>query len=285
MQVRISTVQFCHRNLASFDDFARQVRRDVLYAQDCGSRLVVFPEYVTGSLLTIAGVESEGVAAWERWTVPYRQLFAEMAKESGLYILAGTHLTADGGRLYNTAHFFSPRGEMVTQRKLHLTPCEVTPWDLGTGEQVQVIDTDFGKVAILICFDVEFPEAARAAADAGADILLVPSCTDDRAGFWRVRYSCHARTVENQVFVVHSALVGGLPGVRFLEQNWGRSGILSPCDIPFARDGIVADGEWNQELVVTGQIDLGLLAEVRRAGSVTPRLCRKPAYESVQVKL
>lgn len=278
MRVRVSAVQFEHRPLQSFDQFAAQVRSDVLLAQDSGSQLVCFPEYLTGCLLSIPGPEAGHVQAWDRWTDRYRELFAGLAREAGLHILAGTHLVREGDRLYNTAHLFDPTGNLQTQQKLHLTPCEVTPWNLGTATTAKVFDTDLGKLAVLVCFDIEFPEAARAVADAGADLILCPSCTDDRAGFWRVRYSCHARTVENQIYVVHSALAGGLPNVRYLEQSYGRSGILSPCDIPFARDGIVADGEWNQHLVVTGDVDLALLARVREAGSVTPRLCRRPAY-------
>lgn len=278
MRVRISAVQFEHRPLRGFDDFAGQVRRDVGLAADLGSRLVCFPEYMTGSLLTIPGAETEGPAAWDRWTEPYLELFSGLARSTGMYILGGTHLVRDGDRLYNTAHLFDPRGGVATQRKLHLTPCEVNPWALGTGDSLRVWETEIGRLAVLICYDVEFPEAVRAAADAGADIVLCPSATDDRAGFWRVRYCCHARAVENQIYVVHSALVGGLPGVRYLEQSYGRSGILSPCDVPFARDGVVCDGEWNQSLVVTGEVDLGLLAQVREAGSVTPRLSRHPGY-------
>ncbi|MCG0239927.1 MAG: carbon-nitrogen hydrolase family protein [Firmicutes bacterium] len=280
LPLRVSSVQFHHHSIKSFDEFVAQVRRDVLLAKDFGSRLVCFPEYVTGSLLTIPGQEDEGLTAWDRWTGPYLELFSDLARQCGLYILGGTHLVREGDRWYNTAHLFTPSGGVYTQRKLHLTPVETDPWRLGTGERVRVFETDLGRLAILICYDIEFPEAARAAADAGADLLLCPSATDDRAGFWRVRYCCLARAVENQVYVVHSALVGGLPGVRYLEQSYGRSGILSPCDIPFARDGVVADGEWNQELVVTGLVHTELLAEVRAAGSVTPRQSRRAAYHA-----
>lgn len=292
MAIRVSTVQFWHRPVRDFAEFADQVRRDVWVAKDFGSRLVCFPEYVTGSLLTIPGsgrreekAPSQGPEAWHRWTEPYLELFTDLARQSGLYILGGTHLVLEGDRLYNTAHLFGPDGEVGVQRKVHLTPCEIDPWCLGTGDHLTVFETALGKLAILVCFDVEFPEAVRVVADAGADVVLCPSATDDRAGFWRVRYCCHARAVENQIYVVHAALVGGLPGVRYLEQSYGRSGIISPCDVPFARDGIVADGEWNQELVITGAIDLGLLEEVRQSGSVTPRLVRREQYSCQTVRL
>lgn len=283
MRVRIAAVQFEHRPLRSFDEFVRQVRTDVTLARDYGSRLVVFPEYLTGPLLTIPGSE-EGVAAWDRWTEPYLELFTALAQETGMWILGGTHLARHGDRMANTAYLFAPAGGVHTQQKLHLTPCEVDPWRLEAGDVLRVFDTPVGRLAVLVCYDIEFPEAARAAAEAGADIILCPAATDDRAGYWRVRYSCQARAVENQVFVVLAPMVGGTH-VRYLEQGYGRAAIMSPCDVPFPRDGIVAEGEWNQHLVVIGDVDLGLLAEVRKGGSVTPRLSRRPEYPSAVVRV
>lgn len=268
-RVRIATIQFDHRPITGFDHFAAQVLHYVRLAEDAGCHLVVFPEYLTAPL---AMLEPD----WERWTGPYRELFASLARRAKLTILAGTHLTARNEVLYNTAHLFLPSGELFTQEKLHMTPCEVDPWCLGRGDGLRVFDTPAGRVAVLVCFDVEFPAAAQVAAEAGADILLVPSATDDRQGFWRVRHCCHARAVENQVYVVHSALVGGLPSLRYLEQSYGRSAIITPCDLPFPPGGLLAEGEWNQGLCVVGEVDLGLLAEVRRSGSVLPRSERRP---------
>lgn len=239
---------------------------------------------MTGSLLTLPSVQrrtasdAAGLDAWADWTEAYLELFAETARGSGLYILGGTHLVTDGAAWYNQAHLFDPAGNVYTQRKLHLTPYEAAPWRLTAGDDLTVFDTPIGRLAVLVCFDIEFPEAARAAADAGAQILLCPSATDDRAGFWRVRYCAMARAVENQVYVVHAALVGNLPTVAGLEQSYGRSAVIAPCDLPFPPDGIVVQGEWNQPLVVTGDVDLELLDAVRTGGSVTPHRYRRPAY-------
>lgn len=286
MRVRVSTVQFKQKPLANFADFADQVQWAVQVAHDAGGQLLCFPEYVTGSLIGIPTAkrgartrqDSNGLSRWDDWTAQYSELFSTLAQDSGMFILGGTHLTRDEPRWYNTAYFFAPDGAVHTQRKLHLTPYESDPWALAAGDTISVFDTPLGRIAILICFDIEFPEAVRAAVDAGAQILLCPSATDDRAGFWRVRYCCLARAVENQVYVVHSALVGNLPTVSGLEQSYGRSAIIAPCDIPFPPDGIVVEGEWNQELVLTGDLDLKLLADIRSEGSVTPALCRRPEY-------
>jgi predicted amidohydrolase len=274
-RVRIATIQFDHRPIGSFDQFAGQVSHYLQLAEDWDCHLAVFPEYLTGPL---GALDPD----WNRWTEPYKELFSGLAKSTKMTILAGTHLTARGDSLYNTAHLFLPSGELYTQDKLHLTPIEVDPWKLGRGDGLAVFDTPVGRVAILVCFDVEFPEAAQVVAEAGADILLCPSATDDRQGFWRVRHCCHARAVENQVYVVHSALVGGLPEVRYLEQSYGRSGIITPCDVVFPPDGVAVQGEWNQGLCVVGEVDLGLLQRVRASGSVLPRRERRPeAYRLI----
>lgn len=275
-RVRIATIQFDHRPINGFDQFAAQVLHYVRLAEDAGSHLVVFPEYVTGPLVMLD-------PDWRRWTGPYQELFSGMARSTRMTILAGTHLTDRAGTLYNTAHLFLPSGQCHTQEKLHMTPCEVDPWCLGRGEGLTVVDTPAGRLGILVCFDVEFPEAAQMVAEAGADIILVPSATDDRQGFWRVRHCCHARAVENQVYVVHSALVGGLPAVRYFEQFYGRSSIITPCDIPFPPGGVAVEGEWNHGLCVVGEVDLELLAQVHRSGSVLPRAERRQAAYRLNV--
>jgi predicted amidohydrolase len=273
-RVRIATVQFEHRPVRSFDEFAAQVQNHVRFAADCGAELIVFPEYVTGPL---AGIDPD----WHRWTPDFLALMEGLSRENRMVILGGTHLVQDGGKRYNRAHLFLPDGRLFHQDKVHLTPCEVNPWDLGRGNDLLVVDTPVGRLAVNICFDVEFPGAAQAVADAGADLLLVPSATDDRQGFWRVRYCCHARAVENQIYVVHSGVVGALPQLRYFEQWYGRSAIITPCDIPFPPDGIMVQGEWNQDCCLVGEVDLGLLQRIREAGSVLPRTERRPeAYRT-----
>jgi predicted amidohydrolase len=275
-RVRIASVQFDHRPVTGFDQFAAQVLHYVRLAEDDHCQLMVFPEYLTAPLF---GLEQD----WNRWTGPYMELFATLARSTNMTMLAGTHMTERGAKLYNTAHLFLPSGEVYTQEKIHMTPGEAEMWGLERGEGLTVVDTPVGRVGMLVCFDSEFPECASVLAEAGADLLLVPSATSDRAGFWRVRHCCQARAVENQVYVVHSALVGGLPNVRWMEAHWGTAAILTPCDVPFPPRGVAAEGEWNQGLCVVGEVDLELLYRVRREGSVLPRLERRPEAYRVLV--
>jgi predicted amidohydrolase len=157
---------------------------------------------------------------------------------------------------------------MHMRDKIHPTPSEVAVWGIEGGDAVDVIETDCGPVGVLVCYDAEFPELARRLVDQGAMMLLVPFCTDDRRGFLRVRYCCHARAIENQVYVAMAGVVGNLPDVENMDVHYAESAILTPCDMPFARDGIAADTPPNVETVVVADLRIGDLDVARRTGSV-----------------
>jgi predicted amidohydrolase len=184
-------------------------------------------------------------------------------------IIAGTHVLRREGRLYNVAHYFAPDGTIVEQPKLHITPTEKIEWKMSEGTDLQVFDTPKGPIAMLTCYDIEFPEIVRMARAKGAEIIFCPSCTDDRHGFYRVRYCAHARAIENQIYIVTTGTVGSLRTVDFMRANFGQAAIITPNDIPFPPAGIQVEGMINDDMVITGDLDLELLNEVRERGSVT----------------
>ncbi len=151
-----------------------------------------------------------------------------------------------------------------------MTRFETEDWDVTADTKLRIFETEFGRLAIAICYDVEFPEIARAAARQGAHILVVPSCTDDRQGFWRVRYCAHARAIENQLYVIHAGTVGSLPMVPAVSLNYGQASILTPSDFAFSRDGILAEGNPNQEMMVIGELNLEIICQGRSTGTVLP---------------
>ena len=120
----------------------------------------------------------------------------------------------------------------------------------------------------MVCYDVEFPELARIAVDKGARILFVPFATDERYGYLRVRYCAQARCIENQVFVAISGCVGNLPFVENADIHYAQSGIFTPSDFPFARDGIAAECTPNIETVIFHDVDVELLKRQRQTGTV-----------------
>jgi len=156
------------------------------------------------------------------------------------------------------------------QGKLHMTRFETEDWKISARSKLKVFETDFGRMAIAVCYDVEFPEIVRAAARRDAHILAVPSCTDDRQGFLRVRYCAQARAIENQMYVIHSPTVGSLPMVPAVSLNYGIASILTPSDFAFSRDGILAEGNPNQEMMVIGELNLKTIADTRATGTVLP---------------
>ena len=173
-------------------------------------------------------------------------------------------------RIYNRSFLFSPHGDHAWQDKLHMTRWEAEDWDIAKGDRLRVFQTELGPLAINICYDVEFPELARAAARAGCYLLIAPSCTDDRQGYLRVRYCAQARAIENTMYVAHACTVGSLPMVPAVSLNYGSASILTPSDFPFARDGILADGNINQEMLVIGDGNIEKIKEARADGTVLP---------------
>jgi len=266
---RVAAVQFALKPVASFEEWAAQAEAYVYTARrEFGAECAVLPEYCTASLMSIPVNGKPGAAQDAAAYAPrYIELFRRLAREEGLAILAGTQLIADGNKLYNTAHLFHPDGRIDTQDKLHLTPTERRAWGVNAGETLKLVELPFGKAAILTCYDVEFPELARQARARGARVIFCPSCTDDRHGFHRVRYTAQARAIENQAYVVVSMTVGSLP-IDDLRAHQGQAAILSPCDYPFPTGGVLAQGEMNQDMVVTADLDVDAIAKAQNGGSV-----------------
>lgn len=271
MKLRVSAVQYHLHTITSFADFASQVEHYVRTAQEFAADFVLFPEFFTTQLMSIPNAQGKARSIQELpdFTDQYRELFTNLAKDTGMHIIAGTHVLRRGDHLNNVAHLFYPDGRIAEQAKLHLTPTEVSEWNMSPGEGLQVFETEKGTIAMLTCYDIEFPEIVRMAKAKGADVVFCPSCTDDRHGFHRVRYTCHARTIENQIYVVNTGTVGSLPTVDFMRANFGQAAILTPNDIPFPPRGILAEGEINDDMIVTADLDLDLLYQVRQSGSVT----------------
>jgi len=266
---RVAAVQFALKPVASFTEWAAQAEAYVCTARrEFDAECVVLPEYCTASLKSIPVGGRPGTAQDAAAYAPrYVELFKGLAAREGLAILAGTQLVAEGNKLYNTAHLFHPDGRIDTQRKLHLTPTEVRAWNLDAGDALKLVELPFGKAALLTCYDIEFPELARQARARGARVLFCPSCTDDRHGFHRVRYTAQARAIENQVYVIVSMTVGSLP-IDNLRAHQGQAAILTPCDYPFPTGGVLAQGELNQDMVVAADLDMEAIGRAQGGGSV-----------------
>ncbi|RJS95063.1 carbon-nitrogen hydrolase family protein [Salinisphaera sp. Q1T1-3] len=285
--VRIATVQYMQRAVDSFDEFAQIVTYFVRETADAKSDFVVFPELFTVQLLSIKNEDLRHRAAIQRladFTDDFRELMADLAVRYNINIIAGSHVTWVGDELQNIAYIYLRDGSEHQQPKIHPTPGERHYWNIVGGSSLNAIETDCGPVGVLVCYDSEFPELSRHLADQGINILFVPFSTEDRAGYLRVRYSAHARAVENQIYVATSGNTGNLPRIHAMDMHYAQSGIFTPCDFAFARDGIAADTTPNAEQVAIADVRLDTLHEARTSGSVQNMLDRRHDLYRVQWK-
>ena len=286
MTTRIAAVQYQLRPIHDWSGMENQVRFMMQAAGDYKPHFVVFPEIFTTQLLSFMDTDDMAAAVrrMDDYTPRYLELFRELAERHKIHVIGGSHPTMRAGKLYNTPYLFTPDGEIHEQDKIHRTRWERDRWATEAGNQLRLFDTPHGKVAILVCYDVEFPELARLVCEAGADILFVPSCTDDRQGFLRVRYCCHARAIENQVYVVMTSTVGNLP-VEGLGMHYGQASIITPSDFPFARDGIAAEGTPNLEQIVVADVELEALERNRINGTTIPLYDKRSDVYANQVEI
>lgn len=270
--VRIATCQLQARAVKGFDEFIGQVEYFVDVAADYGSDFILFPELFTLMLLSAEEQELspiEAIEALSRFTPRIRAALSEMALKFNINIIGGSHPTRmDDGDIHNVAYVCLRDGSIHEQEKIHPTPNEAYWWNIKGGDSLDVIQTDCGPIGVLICYDSEFPELARRLVDEGARIIFVPFCTDSRQGYMRVRYCCAARAIENQCFVVMSGNVGNLPNVANMDIQYAQSCILTPCDFPFARDGIAAEATENVETLTISDVNLADLSWARAEGTV-----------------
>ena len=270
--VRLATVQFQARAVKTFEEFVQQVEYFVDVAADYKADFVVFPELFTMPLLSFEQGKLTPMQAIDRMTEHRAPVVAELSRMALRYninIVGGSHPTrTPDGSIQNVAYVCLRDGSVHSQEKIHPTPNEAYWWKIKGGNSVDVIQTDIGPVGVLICYDSEFPELARRLVDEGARIIFVPFCTDNRQGYMRVRYCAQARAIENQCFMVLSGNVGNLPGVDNMDVQYAQSCILTPCDFPFARDGIAAEASENIETLTIADVNLADLTWARAEGTV-----------------
>ncbi|MBO6935174.1 MAG: bifunctional GNAT family N-acetyltransferase/carbon-nitrogen hydrolase family protein [Deltaproteobacteria bacterium] len=280
-RARICAVQWRMSDGVDLAAFQKTASFFATVANEYGCHVLVFPELVAAPLLaslppTSSADEMRALAGLHS---AYLEVFQELAKEHHLYIVAGSHPVLRDDALFNVAHLLTPRGNVYTQDKLHLTPTERDVWGFTPGEELRVFESPFGKLAMQVCFDIEFPEPSRLLADAGVDTIFVPFSTDDEAAYLRVRFSAHARAIENVVYLALSGSCGNLARPTYL-LNYSRSAVLTPSDFGFPPNAVAAEAPPHEQTVAIADLDYALLDHARAAGSVLPlRELRHDLYE------
>jgi predicted amidohydrolase len=208
--------------------------------------------------------------------------FSSLAVNYNVNIIAGSMPLYDGDTLKNVGYLCHRNGNVERYEKLHVTPDEEKYWGLKGGNNLQVFDTDAGKIGILICYDVEFPELSRLLADDGMQILFVPYLTDTQNAYLRVRLCAQARAIENECYVAITGSVGNLPKVENMDIQYSQSAVFTPSDFAFPSNAVKSEATANTEMILIADVDLKLLDELHSYGSV--RNLRDRRSDFYQVK-
>jgi predicted amidohydrolase/ribosomal protein S18 acetylase RimI-like enzyme len=284
--VRICVVQYMMKKIDSFEEFANQCEHYVDVASDYKSDFAVFPENFTMQLLSFLDERSPSLAVRKltTYTTNYVELFSELAVKYNVNIVGGSHFVENNNRIYNVAHLFRRDGSIEQQYKLHISPNERKWWGINGGSSLGVFDTDCGKVSIQLSSDIEYPELSRIVAEEGAQIIFVPFCAEDRQTFLRVKYCAQARAIENQVFIVTAGTVGNLTHVDNVDVQYAQSGIYTPSDFSFSRDGIAGECSENTETVVMAEVDMETLERYRKSNDALSFKDRRTDIYSLQIR-
>ena len=268
--VRIGIVQWQMRATRSLEDLLQQIEFFVDTVSGYKSDCVMFPEFFNAPLMALTNEDSPSVAirAMAAFTEPIKAKMMELAVSYNINIVAGSMPVYEDGKLHNVAYLCRRDGTVDEQYKLHVTPDEASYWGMRGGDKLKCFDTDFGKIGILVCYDVEFPELARMLSDEGVKILFVPFWTDTKNAYQRVRICAQARAIENECYVAITGSVGNLPRVENMDIQYSQSAVFSPSDFAFPHDAIVAEATPNTEMTLIADLDLDLLKDLNTSGAV-----------------
>lgn len=269
--VRVGILQWQMREADSFDRWLQQVEFYVDTFADYQADFVLFPEFFNAPLMGLGDQSNqfEAIRFLSTFATRTIEALSDFAITYNINIIAGSIPVMEGERLLNRAYLCRRDGTVDSQAKLHITPHERRDWVIDGGDTLKVFDTDSGRIGILICYDVEFPELSRILAKQGMDILFVPFWTDTKNGFLRVQRCAQARAIEGECYVAVSGSVGNLPQVHNVDIQYAQSAVYTPSDFAFPHDAILAESIPNTEMALVADLDLDKLVQVRHEGSVT----------------
>jgi predicted amidohydrolase len=255
-------------NLAAVREMARE-------AAAGGARFILTPEYVlmmdgSGRVMRERALESDGAPA-----LPELQ---SLARELGIWFLAGSlTLRTDDGRIANRSVLISDAGEPVAAYdKIHMFDATLPDGRsiressaYRPGERAVVAETPWGRIGLTVCYDLRFPGLFRALAQAGAQLITVPSSFQRQTGKVHWHTLVRARAIENGCFIVAPAMCGEHPGSR---QTYGHTLVVDPWG------EVLADGGETQNIVYA-EIDP---AAVARARGMIPSIEHDRAFSPPQ---
>ena len=284
--VRLGLVQWQMRTYKNFEELIEQAEYFIDTISGYRSDFALFPEFFNAPLMAAYNHLSEPDAIRElaKYTDRIRDKFSELSVSYNINIITGSMPVVEDGQLYNKGFLCKRDGTIEQFSKLHVTPDEAKVWGMTGGDTLKTFNTDCGKIGILVCYDVEFPELSRLLADQGMDILFVPFLTDTQNGYSRVRHCAQARAIENECYVAIAGSVGNIPKVHNMDMQFAQSMVLTPCDFQFPTNGIKAEATPNAEMILVADVDLDLLKELNQFGSVRNLIDRRKDLFQLKLK-
>jgi len=282
---RLGLIQWQMRLYKDFEELIQQAEFFIDAVSGYRCDFALFPEFFNAPLMAKFNhlSEAEAIRELAKHTDAIVKKFSEFSISYNINIISGSMPELKAGTLYNVGYLCKRDGSIERYEKIHVTPDEAKVWGMSGGNSLKSFDTDCGKIGILICYDSEFPELSRILADEGMNILFVPFLTDTQNGFSRVRNCSQARAIENECYVAIAGSVGNLPKVHNMDIQYAQSMVFTPCDFAFPVNGIKAEATPNTEMILVVDVDLDLLKDLNKSGSVRNlRDRRKDIYEVIR---
>lgn len=284
--VRLGLIQWQMRLYKNFEELMQQAEFFVDAVSNYRADFALFPEFFNAPLMAPYNhlSEPDAIRVLAGYTEAIKNKFAELAISYNINIITGSMPELVDNSLYNAGYLCKRDGGVERFEKIHVTPDEAKVWGMQVGRKIKTFDTDCGKIGILICYDVEFPELSRILAEDGMDILFVPFLTDTQNGFSRIRNCAQARAIENECYVAVAGSVGNLPKVHNMDIQYAQSMVFTPCDFSFPTNGIKAEATPNTEMILIADVDIDLLRELNQLGSVRNLRDRRTDLYSINRK-
>ncbi len=284
--VRLGLIQWQMRPYRSLEEMFSQVEYFIDSISAYKSDFALMPELFNGPLLAEFNDldEADAMRGLAQYTPEIKSTFKELAIKYNVNIITGSLPSLENDKLKNVGYICHRNGNIDQYEKIHITPDEAKAWGIQGGNTLKVYDTDAGKVGVLICYDVEFPELARLLAEQDMQILFVPFLTDTQNAYMRVRSCAMARAIENECFVAITGSVGNLPKVENMDISYSQSAVFTPCDFAFPVNGVKNEATPNTEMILIVDVDLQLLDELHTYGSVRNMKDRRTDFYELKIK-
>jgi len=274
MTVKIATAQYPITRHKSFHHWQQHMERWIADGVTEGAQLLLFPEYGAMELTSILPEDisndiRQQVIELNALKDKFCSVFSDLAKKYKIIIVAPSIPVIEEGKKVNRVYVFEARGLVGYQDKFFMTRFENEEWGIESGNKaLSIFETTWGSFGIQICYDIEFAMGSQVLANAGASLILAPSCTETIRGATRVHIGARARALENQIYTVVSQTVGNAVWSPAVDINYGFAAFYSTPDKNLPEEGIIATMTPQKEGWLIEELDFQKIEDVRSSGQV-----------------